>query len=126
MGRWPQGGVVFIYPTNIDVTTVSVIAKSIFHLLKQSYLLYYLLKEIVSPKCRGRLYLAMTSALNNALWEFLSFLYKQIILNLIVVEILFVAGLRQAQTDNDKKIETESRTEPTEKHRKLLFQKIEN
>ena|GEM_PF-3823510 len=50
-------------------------------------------------------------------------LYKQIILNLIVAKILFVAGLRQAQTDNDKKIETESRTEPTEKHRKLLFQK---
>lgn len=58
---------------NIDVTTVSVTAKSIFHLLKQSYLLYYLLKEIASPKCRGRLYLAMTSALNNALWEFLTY-----------------------------------------------------
>ncbi|MDQ1141607.1 hypothetical protein [Pedobacter agri] len=68
----PAGRGGFDVSNNIDVTTVSVTAKSIFHRLKQSHLLYYLLKEIASPKCRGRLYLAMTSAINNALWEFLS------------------------------------------------------
>lgn len=38
------------------------------------------------------------------------------------MEILFDAGLRQAQTDNRKKIETKSGTALTDKH-KTAFQK---
>ena len=65
----------------------------------------------------------MTSALNNALRKLLSSLYKQKYSKLDCSESAFCCSLRQAQTDNDKKIETESRTELAEKHRKLLFQK---